>query len=281
MIRETLNPKRVIRICDDCGEDREVNLSSVMSARKYRKRSQDLCPSCGTTKYFRENVLPVGRDSPRWRGGLNKGYQIVYWRDPDTGSRKKEYEHRLVLEANLCRKLTNDERVHHIDLIKTNNSFENLFLCESERRHQIVHASLERCGFKMLGKKVWFNNATMLYGTKRQGSRSKKKIRLSQKSNIRRYGDMEYEFCYCPEIKHERPKHVLIAEKLLDRRLYRNEVVHHLDGNGLNNDSNNLVVMTISQHRKSHKSIQACAASLYQKGLVIFEDGFYRFNSDV
>lgn len=48
-------------------------------------------------------------------------------------------------------------------------------------------------------------------------------------------------------------EHRLIAEKVLKRKLKKNEVVHHIDGNPSNNNISNLAVMPIETHIKLHK----------------------------
>ena len=47
--------------------------------------------------------------------------------------------------------------------------------------------------------------------------------------------------------------HRLIMEEYLGRKLTPNEIVHHIDGNKLNNDIDNLKVMTRSEHSKLHR----------------------------
>lgn len=46
--------------------------------------------------------------------------------------------------------------------------------------------------------------------------------------------------------------HRKIAEKILNRKLTFNEVVHHIDCDGQNNSLENLIVMSRSDHRKFH-----------------------------
>lgn len=48
-------------------------------------------------------------------------------------------------------------------------------------------------------------------------------------------------------------QHVLIMENYLGRRLNKNEVVHHIDGNKKNNDISNLKLMTRAEHSRFHR----------------------------
>ena len=66
-------------------------------------------------------------------------------------------------------------------------------------------------------------------------------------------------------------EHMLIAEKMLGRKLKTKEVVHHIDGNKTNNDETNLWVTTQSKHRDAHVSLQAIGFELLNSGLVVFD----------
>lgn len=69
--------------------------------------------------------------------------------------------------------------------------------------------------------------------------------------HIRRLGgDTQYKLIYhngrqCLE-------HRVIMEKVMGRALATDEVVHHIDGNGLNNDPSNLEIMKQADHRRMH-----------------------------
>ena len=47
-------------------------------------------------------------------------------------------------------------------------------------------------------------------------------------------------------------EHILVAEKKIGRRLHVNEVVHHINGNKLDNSPENLEVITRSEHATMH-----------------------------
>lgn len=53
---------------------------------------------------------------------------------------------------------------------------------------------------------------------------------------------------------HGRHEHRVIMEKHLNRKLLRDEIVHHKDGNKGNNDISNLEVMTQSDHARKHST---------------------------
>lgn len=56
-----------------------------------------------------------------------------------------------------------------------------------------------------------------------------------------------------------RSVHVVAMEERIGRRLLPDECVHHIDGNPLNNDSNNLALVTRSGHMRLHRREQRIA----------------------
>lgn len=80
---------------------------------------------------------------------------------------------------------------------------------------------------------------------------NKRKQRLVKKAN-------EYVRLYQPhhpfsDAKGRVPEHRLIMEKKLNRFLTKNEVVHHIDGNILNNNVENLKLMLKKEHDSFHR----------------------------
>lgn len=51
-------------------------------------------------------------------------------------------------------------------------------------------------------------------------------------------------------------EHRLVMEAVLGRKLLKNEEVHHIDGNKLNNDPSNLMVLSPSEHQLKEHSLK-------------------------
>ncbi len=70
-----------------------------------------------------------------WKGGRRTfkskpGYVVV-----TVSTRRREYEHRIVMEAHLGRRLAPNEVVHHINENPSDNRIENLMLCRNSGEH--------------------------------------------------------------------------------------------------------------------------------------------------
>jgi HNH endonuclease len=73
-----------------------------------------------------------GSEHPSWRGGrtIDKNGYVRIWKPdgPRFGMKAYGLEHIMIMEGHLGRKLKPDERVHHINEIKTDNRIENLMV---------------------------------------------------------------------------------------------------------------------------------------------------------
>ena len=67
-----------------------------------------------------------------------------------------------------------------------------------------------------------------------------------------REGERAWNHCVNGEILHRK-----VAEEKIGRKLKSGEEVHHIDGNHFNNDPDNLIVLSKSDHAKIHASWKA------------------------
>jgi hypothetical protein len=73
-------------------------------------------------------------------------------------------EHRLLIESQIGRYLNKNEQVHHINLIKNDNSLDNLVLFSNASEHFLAHGSLNKCVEKLIKKNLLkFNKETKTY----------------------------------------------------------------------------------------------------------------------
>lgn len=71
-------------------------------------------------------------------------------------------------------------------------------------------------------------------------------------------------------------EHIIVAEKKYGKTIPKNEPIHHVDFDRLNNNPKNLHLCTgHKQHRDLHVSLEIIARELYLKGVIGFENGGY------
>lgn len=87
------------------------------------------------------------------------GYNYLHMRgDPRADKRGRVYEHIVVAERALGKRLPKDAVVHHVNGNKLDNRPENLVICESQAYHRLLHerkyayemtgfADAQRCGY--------------------------------------------------------------------------------------------------------------------------------------
>lgn len=264
-----------IRVCDECGEEKKCRWDSIIVGRERRKGKIDLCKRCSNGKKYRK--MPLGKKHGNYKHGLNNGYKILTVPD-----RRRMFEHIWLVEKKLGRKIKKPETVHHIDMDKTNNNLCNLYLFENNSCHRTCHANMQTLGYQLLNKHIWFDYKNKKYSLDFKKRHKKDNVQLGYKIYVKKSckSDRRYNACCIkmPDGSWQwRNYHVLLMEKLIGRKIYRDECIHHIDGNSLNNDINNLCLMTNREHTVVSAVLQKCVAKLYTKGLVSFEDGIYTF----
>jgi hypothetical protein len=85
-----------------------------------------------------------GKNNPNWRGGRrlsSHGYVLIrVAKDHHQNiGNQYAYEHRMVAEVKLGRRLLKGEKIHHIDGCKTNNSEDNLLIVNGNAGHFVHH----------------------------------------------------------------------------------------------------------------------------------------------
>ncbi len=267
--------KFITRTCDLCGSKRMCYSSAVLASRKKRGNKKDYCKKCG----YKIRVLfqKKGADSPFWRGGkrLNSnGYYRIYVYE--NGEKRDIYEHKYIYEQHVGRHLTVDEKVHHIDGNKLNNHINNLYLCEGKKEHHSMHYQLESLAFELLGTFIWFNIDAKKYilNPSPKNNYANPVFKSALLSNEKDNNGKIYINIYLGNKKHQR-YHRYIMEKVLGRSLSLDEHIHHIDGVTTNNDVDNLIVLSRSEHKKCHNSLQSCMFKLFEDKKITFCNGEY------
>lgn len=126
--------KRFLKHCTNCRKEFFSNKEKTISGFFF-------CSQECSKQYMK------GKNAYGWKGGTFTvaGYKIV------KKDGKYQYEHRIVMEKYLGRKLRPDEAVHHIDENKLNNDIANLKLMtkrEHDRHHMQKRIEREKssCG---------------------------------------------------------------------------------------------------------------------------------------
>ena len=108
------------------------------------------------------NGFKKGQEPWNYKGGKNQRndryIELLMHEHPFAMKRGYVLEHRYVCEQALCRFLTREETIHHINEIRNDNRPENLYLFPSNKSHLAYHV-LERA---MLIKPITKSNLTVL-----------------------------------------------------------------------------------------------------------------------
>lgn len=264
------------RVCDKCGKEEEVYWGTVKKSRERRGINidsfdgTDYCYKCSQIG----RKMPCGPEYKLWKHGKTyNGYSRV------TRNGRRVLEHVAVMEEYLNRKMMSGEIIHHIDMDKSNNKINNLYVFKCKKDHVTCHNAMERCGYELLNERVWFDWSQKKYTLIPQARKTYEEaisLRATGKLYRDKWGYLIYREKDFTGTWRQKKYHILVVETLLGRRLLRDECVHHIDGDKLNNYPDNLCVMTRTEHTSCHAALQKIVASVYKtENIIKFEDGVY------
>lgn len=121
------NRKGVYKICSFCKKQ-------IYIPQYKLKQEDNYCSwKCYRNDWARKHS---GEKSPNWKGGRQSAHSGYYrlWQ----GNNTYKYEHIVVMENHLKRKLKKGEEVHHKDENTSNNNIDNLIVL-SHKEHRRLH----------------------------------------------------------------------------------------------------------------------------------------------
>jgi len=125
---------RIELVCYNCGK--KYKLIPWMYRQKLKRKTKNTyCSNKCRDK------AEVGENSPAWKGGRQKHGRYI---KINIGKNKREFEHRLVMEKEIGRKLKKGEVIHHINGDTKDNRLENLVLCVSPGYHSEKYHTKKR-----------------------------------------------------------------------------------------------------------------------------------------
>jgi len=137
-----------------------------------------------------------------------------------------------------------------------------------KNEHPCRSCSNKRNGIKKIGKPSW---------------NSGKRYSISPVEKTSYINSSGYKEVWCGRGEGSRGRkdgyrleHHLVVEDKIGRKLKKGEIVHHINGNKLDNRPENLwVFSSISEHRQSHNCLEDVAMQLVSEGKIFFKDGKY------
>ena len=122
-----------------------VKVCSVEGCGQSGKMTRGWCPKHYTKWRLYGDPL-AGKTNKNKKG---EGSITCYGYRKMSINRREEFEHILIIEKALGRKIPKGARTHHVDGDGLNNKNQNLVLCDSDAYHQLLHKrqrALSSCG---------------------------------------------------------------------------------------------------------------------------------------
>lgn len=160
---------------------------------------------------------------------------------------------------------------------------------ETETSYSNYYASQVRQNFS--GQTFCRSCNNKRVGVSRRGRRGwnwgkKKPVELAQRSSY--VTNDGYRMIFAPSGEFSarnwsdyKKEHVVVMEQFLGRPLEKKEVIHHIDGDKLNNELVNLLLTDHAGHKKAHWSLQSLSYRLVQLGLVEFDSDRFEYVANV
>ena len=116
--------------CFQCKKQFTVSQTNNYLRRRRRTRKTFCSVKCKTALQRRGGAL-----APGWRGGRHAFPSLKGYITLQVGPNKRMFEHRVVMERHLRRKLQPSEVVHHRNGNRADNRISNLVICKSTGYH--------------------------------------------------------------------------------------------------------------------------------------------------
>ncbi len=150
------------------------------------------------------------------------------------------------------------------EILRNKKRLENLY-----REHSVYDtARILKVGINTVGRwldrhKIERYGKPMLLG---RGGVKRRELRFISKG---------YWYIKKPEWNKEKREHRVVVEEFLGRKLTKEETVHHIDGDKLNNKIENLHILNNAEHRKIEHELKQIGYILFKMGIIKFVDGHY------
>jgi IMP dehydrogenase/GMP reductase len=200
----------IAKICDSCGNIKNVSWNTVIRCRKKHNTNLDYCFKCSMKIYNtgennsakrpdvkKKMSLSMKGKSKIFKDGKNlrildrrisTSGHVLKW---DESLNSHLMEHRLVMSKYLNKPLDQLNEIHHINGIKTDNDISNLIELSSSE-HGSLHSQLEKLAFDLVNKnliifdklsKTYVLSPTLLISSMEK-SLGFENIAIKQKKNI-------------------------------------------------------------------------------------------------